>query len=153
MVTMMHSKNTTTATPVLGAFEVVSLPEFGIFDMIAKTDTGAYSGALHCETIEEIHGDGKKKLRFTPTEDHKSHVTEHYSRTRVRSSNGQEARRYLIETKIVIQGQTYPIKIGLSNRSEMKYDMLLGRRFIRENGMLVDVRMNQEYDTDGIKEV
>lgn len=145
----MHS---TSARTVLGAFEVVQLPEFRIDDMVAKIDTGAYSGALHCETIEEIQEDGKKKLRFTPTEDHMPHVTEHYTRTKVRSSNGHEANRYLIETQIHIKGKAYTIKIGLSNRSEMRYDMLIGRRFIRENGMLVDVRLNQEYDTDGMNE-
>ncbi len=143
----------TDTRPVLGAFEVVQLPEFGIDDMVAKIDTGAYSGALHCETIEEIREDGKKKLLFTPTEDRTPHVTANYTKTKVRSSNGQESVRYLIETKIIIHRKTYTIKIGLSNRSEMRYDMLIGRRFIRENDMLVDVRMNQEYDTDGMNEV
>ena len=136
-------------TPVLGAFEVIGLPEFGIDDMVAKIDTGAYSGAVHCEVIEEIDIDGKKKLRFIPTEDHQPHVTDRYARTMVRSSNGLQSERFLIDTEIVIKGQSYPITIGLSNRSEMRYDMLIGRRFLRENGMLVDVRINQEYDTDG----
>lgn len=153
MNTIPNSQRANESTPMVGAFEVVDLPEFDITRMVAKIDTGAYSGAMHCEVIEEIVEDGKRRLKFTPTEDHQPHITDQYVKTHVRSSNGQRASRYLIDTEIIIQNERYPIRIGLTNRSEMKHDMLIGRRFLRENGMLVDVRINQEYDTDGMKQV
>ncbi len=152
MVFRVLKGNNNGAGITVGSFEVVSLPELNIADTVAKIDTGAYTGALHCEAIEEISEDDKQKLRFTLTEDHSPHTAEHYAKTKVRSSNGQQETRYIIETDVVIQGKTYPLKIGLTNRSEMKHDMLIGRRFLRENSMLVDVRKNQSYDTDGMNE-
>ena len=146
---------TATSQVILGAFETVSLPELGIVDTIAKIDTGAYSGAIHCSEIKEVvHDDGRKVLRFTPSDNH-SHATEidHFISTYVRSSTGHRVKRYLFDTNIVIHDKTYTIRIGLTNRSDMKYEILIGRRFLREHGMLVDVRINQEYDTDGAKQL
>jgi hypothetical protein len=48
-----------------------------------------------------------------------------------------------------VQGKVYPIRIGLSDRSDMKRSVLIGRRFLRENDMLVDVRVHDEYDDEG----
>jgi hypothetical protein len=75
--------------------------------------------------------------------------TTEFQKTYIRSATGHRMRRYVIETKIEIQGTEYPIKIGLSDRSDMKKPILLGRRFLRDNDMLVDVRVNQEYDDEG----
>ncbi len=137
-----------------GIFERVSIPELGINDVYAKIDTGAYSGALHCSKIEEIirKSDGKKILRFTPSENH-ANVTElsRYKRSYVRSSTGHRVRRYLFDTDIVIKSRSYRICIGLSDRSDMNYEILIGRRFLRENDILVDVSINQELDIDGEK--
>jgi len=137
-----------------GIFENISIPELGINNVLAKIDTGAYSGALHCSNIEEFvrESDGKKILRFTPSDNH-AHATEltHYSRSNVRSSTGHRVKRYLFDTDIVIKGVTHRIRIGLSDRSDMNCEVLIGRRFLRENNILVDVRINQELDTDGGK--
>jgi hypothetical protein len=137
-----------------GIFEYISIPELGIDNVLAKIDTGAYSGALHCSNIREIvkKSDGKRVLRFTPSDNH-AHATEltQYNRAYVRSSTGHRVRRYLFDTDIVIKGRAYRIRIGLSDRSDMNYEILIGRRFLRENNILVDVRINQELDTDGEK--
>lgn len=141
-------------TEIFGSFEHVSVPALGIDNVVAKIDTGAYSGALHCSIIEEIvrESDGKRVLRFTPSENH-AHATEleDYIGVYVKSSNGQEVKRYLFDTEIVIKGKTYPIRIGLSDRSDMKHEILIGRRFLRENNIIVDVRIHKELDTDGGK--
>lgn len=137
---------------IFGSFELVTLPTLGIHNTIAKIDTGAYSGAIHCTYIKEVvrERDGKRVLRFTPSDKH-PHTTEieKYAVTYVRSSNGHEVKRYLFDTTIVIQGKSYNIRTGLSDRSDMRYEILIGRRFLRENQILVDVRINQELDTDG----
>ena len=39
---------------IVGTFEKVNFPKFGINNIMAKVDTGAYTGALHCTKIEEI---------------------------------------------------------------------------------------------------
>lgn len=135
----------------LGSFEIVSFPEFHISEMVAKVDTGAYSGAIHCSKIEEVTdaGTGEKRLRFTPSDHQEVSIeTADYSPVKVRSSNGHASRRFLVKTVMEIKGAEYPITIGLSDRTEMDYEVLIGRRFIREQSMLVDVRVNEEYDID-----
>lgn len=141
---------------IFGIFERISVPTLGIHDVVAKIDTGAYSGALHCSMIEEVvrESDGERVLRFTPSDNH-PHTTEltEYIRANVRSSTGHRVKRYLFDTEIVIKGKAYPIRIGLSDRSDMKHEVLIGRRFLREQNIIVDVRINQELDTDGGKQL
>lgn len=138
---------------IFGSFEVVSVPSLGVHDAVAKVDTGAYSGALHCSSIRETKNQkGKKVLQFTPSNNY-GHVFEigKYITTNVRSSTGHYVKRYLFDTKIDINGIEYPTRIGLSDRSDMNYEVLIGRRFLRENNILVDARINQEYDIDKAK--
>ena len=134
----------------IGSFEHVDLPDLHIFDTIAKVDTGAFSGAVHCSRIEVLDRDGEKILSFTPS-NHKDITIEtaEFTVGMVRSSTGHQVRRYRIQTTIRIQGKDYPITIGLSDRSSMRYEILIGRRFLREYEMLVDVCKNQELDEDG----
>lgn len=141
---------------IFGIFERISIPELGINNVLAKIDTGAYSGALHCSKIREFtrKSDGKKVLRFTPSENHSNamELTDYHS-AYVRSSSGHRVKRYLFDTDIVIKGNVYKIRIGLSDRSDMSFEILIGRRFLRENNILVDVRINQELDTDGERKI
>lgn len=135
---------------IFGIVEYASIPELGLVNVPAKIDTGAYSGALHCSKIREYtKKDGTKILKFTPS-DNKAHSTElrKYLKSYVRSSTGHRIRRYLFDTNIVIKGVAYKIRIGLSDRSDMAYELLIGRRFLGENDILVDVRINQSLDID-----
>ena len=142
----------TATRKVLGIIEQVSFPELGIESVSAKVDTGAYSGALHCEEIDEIiHPVTKKKaLKIRPIDSAYSEVIiEHFKRVYTRSSSGHRLQRYVIETAMIVQGQTYMIKIGVTKRDLMNMKVLIGRRFLRKNKMLVDVTVNQEFDNDG----
>jgi len=139
-------------TLTIGAFEPVSLPSLNMKNVIAKVDTGAYSGAVHCTDIRVARrqSDGVKVLRFVPSGNGPDAIElEKYKVTNVRSSSGHRLKRYLIETDIIIRDKRYTVKIGLSDRSDMQREVLIGRRFLRENGILVDVRINQELDNDG----
>lgn len=139
-----------TAHPLIyGSFECVTLPKFSDLEYIAKVDTGAYSGAIHCTHLEEVRTEGKRLLRFKPLRNAQMIETRDYKRTFVRSSTGHRVKRYLITTQMVIRGVTYDVKIGLSNRKDMQYEILIGRRFLREHSILVDVCLNQEYDKEG----
>jgi len=141
---------------IFGIFEYINVPDLGIDNVLAKIDTGAYSGALHCSKIKEVirKTDGKKVLRFTPSNNHDNPMEiTNYHRAYVRSSTGHRLRRYLFDTDIVIKGSVYRIRIGLSDRSDMSYEVLIGRRFLRENNIIVDVRINQDLDTDGEKNI
>ncbi len=137
---------------VIGSFADVSLPDLGVSHELAKIDTGAYSGALHCVDIKVVRRGilRKRYLKFTPLGRPKlATETDAFIKTFVRSATGHRVRRYLIETVIDINGKRYPIRIGLSDRSDMKRSVLIGRRFLRENNILVDVRIGQEHDDEG----
>lgn len=133
---------------VFGSFEPVVLPAFSDDEFMAKIDTGAYSGAIHCSELKEVIRDGKKALWFKPLTCKKARIAKEYTRKYVRSSTGHRVLRYLITTDLVVHGKKYRVKIGLSDRRDMQYEILIGRRFLREHGIIVDVRINQEYDKD-----
>jgi hypothetical protein len=135
---------------VIGCIETVSFPELNVFDVQAKVDTGAYSGALHCTDIKVVRRGvlRTRVLKFSPLGGTPQDTTEFMS-TYIRSATGHRARRHVVDTQIIVNGKSYPIRIGLSDRSDMKRPVLLGRRFLRENDILVDVRINEELDDEG----
>ena len=137
---------------ILGCLETVSLPAYEIYEEMAKVDTGAYSGALHCTDIRVVRRGvfRKRYLKFVPLGDPKlATETDTFLKTYVRSATGHRIKRFIVDTEIIIQGTVYPIRIGLSDRSDLKRPVLIGRRFLRENNLLVDVRINQEQDEEG----
>lgn len=136
----------------IGCFEKVSIPSLGVKAVWAKIDTGAYSGALHCTDIRVVRRGTEKDriLKFTPLGKQKlATETDTFMSTYVRSATGHRVKRYIIDTNIEIDGRSYPIRIGLSEREKMKRPVLIGRRFLRNNNIVVDVRLNQEYDDEG----
>lgn len=48
----------------------------------------------------------------------------------VRSSNGAVQKRYQIQSKIKIFDQIYKISLSLAARQEMRFPVLLGRKFL-----------------------
>ena len=79
-------------------------------------------------------------LRFSPF-DHPeiTVVADEFIVRHVKSSNGKTDNRYFIQTAITVQSKTYPITLSLADRSEMKWPVLIGRRFLRQHNFLVDV--------------
>jgi len=131
---------------VIGSFEKVSFPDLGLKDVIAKIDTGATSGSLHATAIEEVKlPTGEKALRFLPYGHKPPVLVESYKQVEVRSSNGETTLRYSIPTTIVIQGIQYPIRITITDRTLMKKGVLVGRRFLRRHGFVVDVKKGTKY--------
>ena len=132
--------NSTPKQKVVGVFEKVSFLEYGIHDITAKIDTGAYTGAFHCTNIKLKDENGKKVLYFSPF-DHPEIIkyTEDFLVRYVKSSNGGQEKRFLIETVVELAGNSYPILLTLADRSEMKSQVLIGRRFLRAHNLLVDV--------------
>jgi len=137
---------------VIGCLEAVSFPGLGVSDVLAKVDTGAYSGALHCTDIKVVRRgkDKRRILKFVPLGIKKlAQETTDFEETYVRSASGHRKKRFIITTTLAIHGKDYTTKIGLSERTDMKREVLLGRRFLRENNIIVDVRINSELDDEG----
>ncbi len=129
---------------IIGRRDFADFPELGLRDIAVKVDTGAYTSAIHCHHIKVKHrGDGTPVLTFKlldPT--HADYNGRAYELTafrtkRVRSSNGKAESRYLIKTKIHLFGRDYPIELSLSERGEMRFPVLIGRKLLM-NRFIVD---------------
>jgi len=130
---------------IVGAFEQVDFPEFGMHNIVAKIDTGAFTGAIHATRIKVKEENGEQMLYFSPF-DHPEevHKTPVFELGIVKSSNGHIEERYFIETNVVIANKKYPITLSLADRSDMKWPVLIGRRFLRVNDFVVDVTKNNQ---------
>ena len=130
----------------LGHVETVGIPTLGIDRVVAKVDTGAFSGALHCTDIA-LSPDGT--LSFNPMGDRNLHTkTTDFKKLIVRSASGHTSERFQIRVDISIDGVLYAATIGLTDRSDMAREMLIGRRFLRQHNMTVDVTINGEHDNE-----
>lgn len=129
---------------IVGKKELVNILDLELFNLDAKVDTGADSNALHCDNIEikdgfvhftlldEIHPSYHGKKMSMPL----------YKIKKVKSSNGQVQERPSIKVTVDFFGKKYKTVISLTNRADMKYPMLIGRKFL-SGKFLVDV--SQEY--------
>lgn len=125
---------------IIGSLEKVSLPDLELFDLDAKIDTGADSSALHCDHIsvedgivtftllDEVHPAYNGKTISLPVVREKN----------VRSSNGIRAKRVFIETTLTIGNVTQKTRVSLTDRSDLKHPMLIGKRYLSGH-FLVDV--------------
>ncbi|WFF42403.1 ATP-dependent zinc protease [Salinicola endophyticus] len=123
------------AKAVIGRREMVALPDLDL-TLCCKADTGARTSALHAEVIEPFEEHGHPWVRFvTRTSGHATPAHEClqplHDRRKVRSSNGQEEWRYVIRTRLVLGNLDFPIELTLTDRSDMRHPMLLGRRAMR----------------------
>jgi glutathione synthase/RimK-type ligase-like ATP-grasp enzyme len=124
---------------IVGRFEKVLLP--GDILTVAKIDTGADTSSVHCDRLEEVTTpDGQPLLRYSfSAAGDDWHETSDFSTLRVKSSNGQVAVRYAVSLQISIGNTQYDCVTTLSQRHSMAHGMLLGRRFLKANGLVVDV--------------
>ena len=129
---------------MIGRIELVDLPEWGIEGIEAKIDTGAYSSSLHCHHIEEFDRSGKAFVRFNLLDPEHPAYNEQlfelpiFDKRDVKSSNGVSETRFFVQTGISFFGEIYRIEFSLTDRSEMKYPLLIGRKFLK-NKFVVDV--------------
>jgi len=117
----------------VGCEEWVGLPELNLPALIAKTDTGADTSALHAFNIQTFGKKNNQMVRFgiNPIDTDERFAifcsAKIIDQRNVTSSNGITELRYVIETDMVIGGVTKKIPITLTNRENMKYKMIIGR--------------------------
>ena len=137
---------------IIGRCDLADFPELDLTDMEVKIDTGAYTAAIHCHNINETRKNGKPCLKFNlldpshPEYDNKECIVHQYSKTTVKSSTGHTENRFVIQTQIVLFNRAYDMELTLTDRSEMKYPILIGRKLLHGN-FLVDVsKTNRSYN-------
>ena len=115
---------------IIGYIDVINFPELNLYDVPCKIDTGALSSSLHCEEIIKLEKEGKEylKIKFNNT----YYITENYKKIKIKSSNGISENRFEIKTKIKLFNRVYKIKINLTDRGNMKYPGLIGRRLLKK---------------------
>lgn len=118
----------------LGWREWVALPDLDIGRLKAKVDTGARTSCLHTFRTElYTSDDGERRVRFWvhPEQNDLHHVVECdaviLDERNVSDSGGHKELRLVIETRLVLGGEEWPIEMTLTNRDSMRFRMLLGR--------------------------
>jgi hypothetical protein len=127
---------------VIGRIDKVDFPTLDLFDIDIKIDTGAFTSSMHCHQVVE-EDDLLKCLFFDkghPNYNKKIIVFKNFSTTKVKSSNGMVQKRYIVKTSVILFEKKYKIDLTLSTRSEMKYPILIGRKFLSKK-FLVDVNL------------
>lgn len=131
---------------VIGKKELISIIDLGLFDLDAKVDTGADSNALHCD---DIFIDEENNVHFTLLDEiHESYhgrrmILPLHKLKKIKSSNGQVQLRPSVKLSVFFMGKRYKTVISLTNRADMKYPMLIGRKFI-SGKFLVDVELEYQ---------
>ncbi|MCX2739594.1 ATP-dependent zinc protease family protein [Pontibacter anaerobius] len=130
---------------LIGRRELVSFPELDIEEIEAKVDTGAYTSAIHCSDIhEEVRPDGTKVIALDlldpshPQYNHKKLEFTEYDLREIKSSIGEKQERFVIRTKIKLFEEEIEAEFSLSDRSDMKYPVLIGRKLL-QGRFVVDV--------------
>jgi len=121
----------------IGRVEAVLLPNGRL--VVAKVDTGAYSSSVHCDHMEEREENGATALYFSLNHGGQWLKAEQYEKIAVRVANGHQTERYAVPLTINIGAAAFTTLFTLNPRYDMKCEMLLGRRFLQENNLLVDV--------------
>jgi hypothetical protein len=130
---------------VVGAKESIDLPDLGLFGIATRIDTGAKTTALHVDHMVLNEETGMIDFEFHPD----SHDVEKtikcsakiVAKRRVKSSNGSQERRYVINTRAVMGSLSWRIRVSLTDRSDMNHLMLLGRLAMRGR-MIVDPELD-----------
>jgi hypothetical protein len=131
---------------ILGRSDRVDLPGLGLNDLHAKVDTGAYNCSLHCAYAKVVDG----KLEFVLLDEEHPEFTgvkyifKKFVQREIRNSFGEAELRYIIKTSIRIFDHKIRAEFSLSDRGNLKFPVLLGRKILRDR-FLIDVTQKDLY--------
>ena len=127
---------------IIGKFDKADFPSLKMEDIAIKIDTGAYTSSIHCNNIIEI--DDALHCTFLDEEHPLYNGTEiifhDYDIVFVKSSNGIIQKRFQVQTTIKIFNKLYKISLSLAARQEMRYPVLIGRKFLTKK-FIVDTEL------------
>jgi hypothetical protein len=126
----------------VGRRELVGFPELGLYNLQAKVDTGAYTTALHCHDIREENGILYFKLLDPTHPDYNQQEQKftEYSQKEIKNSFGEVEKRFIIKTVVKIGSKRIKSVISLTDRGNMRYPVLIGRKLLK-NRFIVDVSL------------
>lgn len=122
----------------VGWREWVSLPEFGVDVIKAKIDTGAKTSCLHAPKITPYRKNGELWVKFVIHPLQRSDEAEFKVRAKVlerrdvTDSGGHTECRWVVETELMIGKEKRKIDLTLTDRSGMRFRMLVGRSALKD---------------------
>jgi hypothetical protein len=136
---------------VIGRVDKADFPELSLVNIDIKIDTGAYTSSIHSHDIREYTVDGESFIAFQildpshPLFDGMEFKTKRFRKKVVKNSFGVSEERFFVETTIVLFNEEYPIHLSLSERGNMKYPILIGRRLLKKRFMVDPSKRNLSY--------
>lgn len=120
----------------------------------ARLDTGAKTSSLHAVNIEGFERDGEEWVSFQiPLGDHEDQPAEgeldhddvvlEFERpvertVLIKRKGAPSQKRYVVMMDFCIAGATHTTQFSLTDRGKFSYPALLGRRFMRDDNILID---------------
>jgi hypothetical protein len=125
----------------IGWCELVDIPSLGLSGVHAKMDSGAATSSIHATRVKPFEKSGEQWVSFwfkASTAEHAKKLTARVSDQRqIRSSNGGQELRYVIEAQFCLGILCWEGHLTLANRGTMAFPVLIGRRALRR-GYLVN---------------
>ncbi|MCE9686319.1 RimK/LysX family protein [Shewanella sp. AS16] len=127
---------------------VIGWREWGVFPDIAnekikiKVDTGAKTSCLHAFKIKPFQRNECPWVRvWLHPEQHSDRAVicefPVHDRRQVSDSGGHKQLRYVVKTRLFLGPHQFELELTLTNRDNMKFRMLLGRRAL-DGRFLID---------------
>jgi hypothetical protein len=141
----------------IGRVDKADFLELSLIEIDVKIDSGAYTSSIHCSNIKEITLNEESLIQFTLLDpehsyyNNKEFTFKDYASKIVKSSNGISEKRFMILTEIILFNTKIPIHLTLSERKEMKFPILLGRKFLNKKFVIDTVKKNLSYKLKNIK--
>lgn len=133
---------------IIGRRDVANLPEFGLYHVAVKVDSGAYTSSIHVSHCEEVSTENGTKLEVIfldsnhPSFDNEKHYFDLFRVKKVTSSSGQEQMRYFIKCTIELMGKQFKTEFSLTERKGMRYPILLGRKLLNKRFIIDTTLVN-----------
>ena len=148
-----EAKNDQRPPETLGYVEWVVMQDTSL-RLKARLDTGAKTSSLHAVNVEPFEKDGQEWVSFQiPLGDHQDQPTEGeldhedvilelerpVERTvLIKRKGAPSQKRYVVMMDFCIAGTTHTTQFSLTDRGKFSYPALLGRRFMRDDNILID---------------
>lgn len=131
---------------IIGRQETADLPTFGLMNKTVKIDSGAYTSSIDIVNVR-LEND----LLFVLFEKGKEEVLfKKYKVKRVKSSNGIIQERYVIKGTIRLGDIDYNTPFSLTDRSGMRYPILLGRKLLNKHFLIDTSKKNLLQNTGDV---
>ena len=134
---------------ILGRSDRVDLPELGLTNIHAKIDTGAYTCSLHSCNVNIVNG----QLEFVlldaehPEFTGMKFVFKNFTQREIKNSFGIVETRYVIKTTIRIFDRLIRAEFSLSDRDNLRFPVLLGRKILRKRFLIDVTKKNLSFHT------